>query len=101
MVMRRRPKWFLTAIRNFQKCALRRNAIVVEGVGHRRHGTTAGNGPLLSKGATLMAEKSENRPKQQRVPKRERLEPKPPTQSAPNPPPRDCADAPAPNPKAA
>jgi hypothetical protein len=48
-----------------------------------------------------MAEKSEKRPPRKPVPKREQPEHSPPDKPVPNPPPRDCADAPAPNPKAA
>src|SRR5262249_54837175 len=57
--------------------------------------------PVCRKRSTPMAEKNEKRPKLNRPSRREKAEPKPPAKPAPNPPPRDCADAPAPNPRAA
>lgn len=44
-----------------------------------------------------MVEKMKDRPKQSRDPN-SAVAPKAPTKPAPNPPPRDCAEAPAPNP---
>jgi hypothetical protein len=48
-----------------------------------------------------MAKKNENRPAKTPTPKVGKREPKTTTEPAPSPTPRDCAEAPAQNPKAA